>query len=155
MQNSVFEGPRCAHVGNRIRVYENCIYCIRLALMIHVFSCFINYRERSKASLSGSNGTRYDSHCNQSTLGRRLLQVVDWFKCRRANFSDCTVIVLCPLQLLHCAQWLQVLMNDHYYKCWGRVDSNEFNSRDNSFTVSYEYELNHLKDCELWFWFNS
>jgi len=34
-------------------------------------------------------------------------------------------------------------------QCWGRVNSNEFNSRVNSFTVSYEFELTHLRDGEL------
>jgi len=36
-----------------------------------------------------------------------------------------------------------------YSQCWGRINSNEFNSRVNSFTVSYEFELTHLRDCEL------
>ena len=40
-------------------------------------------------------------------------------------------------------------------QCWGRVNSNEFNSRVNSFTVSYEFELTHSINRELWFWFNS
>ena len=36
-----------------------------------------------------------------------------------------------------------------HVQCWGRVNSNEFNSRVNSFTVSYEFELTHLRDGEL------
>ena len=42
-----------------------------------------------------------------------------------------------------------------HQQCWGRVNSNEFNSRVNSFTVSYEFELTHSINCELWVWFNS
>jgi len=48
-----------------------------------------------------------------------------------------------------------VLLHFDYWQCWGRVNSNEFNSRVNSLTVSSEFELNHSRDCELWVWFNS